>query len=131
KEAAQQAARNALLLLLSPELDSFPEGLGHSELPEISGDIRLLLTSAESEGVTGRVVENGGPSMTVTEASVIFRPATAEQRFLPEGPYWLGADRASWVAIQHGASATTGSLNILHLNSGRNESWSLPGRPGF
>ena len=131
KEAEQQAARNALLGLLSPESDSFPEGSGHSELPEISGDIRLRLAPAESAGVTGSAVENGGTSMTVTEASVIYRPATAEQRFLPEGPYWLGADRASWVAIQHGAAATSGSLNILHLDSGRNESWLLPGRPGF
>lgn len=37
----------------------------------------------------------------------------------------------SWVAIQHGADARVGSLNILDLNSGLNQSYSLPGRPGF
>jgi ribonuclease III len=131
KEAEQQAARNALLGLLSPELDGLPEGSGHSELPEVCGDIRLRLTPAGGGDTTFDTLENGEKSMFTTEASVILRPDGAEQRFLPEGPYWLGADRASWVAIQHGAEATTGSLNILHLDSGRNESWSLPGRPGF
>jgi sugar lactone lactonase YvrE len=43
----------------------------------------------------------------------------------------LGDGRFSWVAIQHGATATTGSLNIFDLNSSKNQRFDLPGRPGF
>jgi sugar lactone lactonase YvrE len=35
------------------------------------------------------------------------------------------------VAIQHGADATRGSLNLLEIDSGRNRSIELDGRPGF
>ncbi|WP_164101893.1 SMP-30/gluconolactonase/LRE family protein [Candidatus Laterigemmans baculatus] len=70
--------------------------------------------------------------MTVrTEATVLHRPSDAALRFLPEGPYPLGPSRISWVAIQHGADATSGSLNILDLASGENSNYPLPGRPGF
>ena len=62
---------------------------------------------------------------------LLFRPTSAELRFLPEGPYPLGGDRISWVAIQHGADAKIGSLNLLDLRTGKNVSYDLPGRPGF
>ncbi len=69
--------------------------------------------------------------MNTIEATVLHRPNTAELRFLPEGPYSLDDGRFSWVAIQHGASATEGSLNILDPTTGKSESGTLPGRPGF
>ena len=63
------------------------------------------------------------------------RPISFEQsdelRFLPEGPYALRDDEISWVAIQHGESATHGSLNQLNLATGVNQNFTLPGRPGF
>jgi sugar lactone lactonase YvrE len=37
----------------------------------------------------------------------------------------------SWVGIQHGADSTVGSINILNLNDGTNQTFDLPGRPGF
>jgi sugar lactone lactonase YvrE len=67
----------------------------------------------------------------VYEATLLFLPDTAEQRFLPEGPTALGDGRFSWVAIQHGASANHGSLNIFDLKTGQNQRFDLPGRPGF
>lgn len=69
--------------------------------------------------------------MLTTDCEVVFRPPSADLRFLPEGPYDLGDGRVSWVAIQHGADAEQGSLNILDLNSQENQSFLLPGRPGF
>lgn len=69
--------------------------------------------------------------MQVIDCEIAFRPPTADLRFLPEGPYDLGDGRVSWVAIQHGGDATTGSLNVLDLNTGANENFVLPGRPGF
>lgn len=62
---------------------------------------------------------------------VLFRPETEQLRFLPEGPYPNGNDRLSWVAIQHGADAKSGSLNLFDFTSGSNQSIDLPGRPGF
>jgi sugar lactone lactonase YvrE len=58
-------------------------------------------------------------------------PDSDALRFLPEGPFDLGESRFSWVAIQHGAAATAGSLNLYDLSSHLNESFDLPGRPGF
>jgi sugar lactone lactonase YvrE len=69
--------------------------------------------------------------MTVIEMSPLFLPDTPELRFLPEGPYWLGDSRFSWVAIQHGPVARRGSINVFDTASRRNESFELPGRPGF
>jgi len=69
--------------------------------------------------------------MPVFSTSILFRPETLEQRFLPEGPYPYGANKLSWVAIQHGADATHGSLNIFDPDAGTNESFELTGRPGF
>ena len=65
------------------------------------------------------------------EAKVFFRPPSDALRFLPEGPYRCADGRVSWVAIQHGLDAVVGSLNLLNLQSGANENFPLPGRPGF
>jgi len=62
---------------------------------------------------------------------VLFRPEAESLRFLPEGPYPNGDGRLSWVAIQHGANAKTGSLNLFDFATGSNRSIDLPGRPGF
>ncbi len=70
-------------------------------------------------------------SVPIIDAEVLFRPDSPEFRFLPEGPHSLGPGRFSWVAIQHGAQASAGSLNIYDMATGRNQSWLLPGRPGF
>lgn len=66
-----------------------------------------------------------------TIAQVLFRPPTTELRFLPEGPYALSPANISWVAIQHGPESQSGSLNLLDLTTGVNQSFTLPGRPGF
>ena len=63
--------------------------------------------------------------------SVLYRPETAEQRYLPEGPYSLGPNRLSWVSIQHGVAATCGAINVFDIRTGQNRSHTLPGRPGF
>lgn len=63
--------------------------------------------------------------------SVLYRPDSLEQRFLPEGPYPYGTDQLSWVAIQHGADATNGAINIFDFATGTNETFNLAGRPGF
>lgn len=70
-------------------------------------------------------------------AQRLYCPESAALRFLPEGPYpTLRSSEFSWVAIQHGAQATTGSLNLLTIGGAdhaetRNQSFELPGRPGF
>ncbi len=67
----------------------------------------------------------------IRQASPLSVPSSAELRFLPEGPYPLGDRKFSWVGIQHGLDATSGSLNIYDMKSGENQSYDLPGRPGF
>jgi sugar lactone lactonase YvrE len=62
---------------------------------------------------------------------VLFRPATSELRFLPEGPYPYGEGRLSWVSIQHGLQSTVGAINIFDFATGSNSTHELPGRPGF
>ncbi len=69
--------------------------------------------------------------MKITESTVHYRPEAAALRFLPEGPYSLSDGRVSWVGIQHGADAVVGSINILDLSTELNQSFTLPGRPGF
>ena len=66
-----------------------------------------------------------------TDAELLFLPATEALRFLPEGPTALGVGKFSWVAIQHGATGSCGSLNIFDIASGLHQSFELPGRPGF
>ena len=69
---------------------------------------------------------------TRTVARPFFRPATDELRFLPECPRQLrGTNLLAWVAIQHGADAVNGSLNLLDLGTMQNRTHPLPGRPGF
>jgi sugar lactone lactonase YvrE len=65
------------------------------------------------------------------DAQLLYVPPTPELRFLPEGPYPAGEGLLSWVAIQHGAEATSGSLNLLDLATRENRQYDLPGRPGF
>ena len=65
-----------------------------------------------------------------------YRPPTDELRYLPECPRLLrnlpgDAPVVGWVAIQHGPERTDGSLNLLDLETRRNTSIPLPGRPGF
>jgi sugar lactone lactonase YvrE len=64
-------------------------------------------------------------------ADVLFSPESSELRFLPEGPIGLDSGKCSWVAIQHGADATHGSLNVYDLSTGTNGCFPLAGRPGF
>jgi sugar lactone lactonase YvrE len=64
-------------------------------------------------------------------AELLFLPDNESLRFLPEGPYSLGNGKFSWVGIQHGASATQGSINVFDLKTRTNQSYELPGRPGF
>ena len=69
-------------------------------------------------------------------AEPFFDPATEALRFLPEGPRVLqshpgGGAKIGWVAIQHGPNLSEGSINVLDLASGRNQSFPLQGRPGF
>lgn len=66
-----------------------------------------------------------------TIADLLYLPGTAEAKFLPEGPTSLGPSLFSWVAIQHGAEGTVGSLNIFDVETKENRSFELPGRPGF
>jgi len=67
----------------------------------------------------------------------LFCPPHDWLRFLPEGPYPTHRNgEFSWVAIQHGPEATHGSLNLLNFSEPdthgiRNQSFDLPGRPGF
>jgi len=70
-------------------------------------------------------------SMQTILAEPLFDPADAGLKYLPEGPVSCDQGRISWVAIQHGAEASLGSLNELDLASGENRCWPLPGRPGF
>jgi len=76
-----------------------------------------------------------GPGQSATpeelDAQLLFQADDPALEFLPEGPYPCGHGRLSWVAIQHGESAVQGSLNVLDLETGRNVSHLLPGRPGF
>ena len=69
--------------------------------------------------------------MSVRQANLLLDPGSEALRFLPEGPYPVDSDRFSWVAIQHGAGVTDGSLNIYDFRTASNQSFDLPGRPGF
>jgi len=65
------------------------------------------------------------------QTEILLKNDDAALRFLPEGPYRNGESILSWVAIQHSAEATNGSLNFLDLDTGANTNHPLPGRPGF
>jgi len=65
------------------------------------------------------------------DADILYTPPSESLRFLPEGPYRCPDGRVSWVAIQHGPTEQVGSLNLLDVDRGTNQNFSLPGRPGF
>jgi sugar lactone lactonase YvrE len=65
-----------------------------------------------------------------TVASVWFRPPTADDGFLPEGPRAFGGGVA-WVNIQAGAEAVVGHLHTLSWDGTRHRRFGLPARPGF
>ena len=65
------------------------------------------------------------------QATPLDVPDTEALRFLPEGPYPIGDGRFSWVAIQFSSEARRGALNLYDLTSATNQSFDLPGRPGF
>lgn len=68
----------------------------------------------------------------VRVAEILLRPESAALRFLPEGPYpTTRTGELSWVGIQHGKESRIGSLNLLNLETRKNQSFELPGRPGF
>lgn len=68
----------------------------------------------------------------VFDATPLPVPETDALRFLPEGPIPLAKNGwLSWVGIQHGSEANQGSINLLDLNTNQNQSFGLPGRPGF
>ena len=69
--------------------------------------------------------------MIASQASLLYTPPEESLRFLPEGPYPIDQDRFSWVAIQHGPNAKTGSVNVYDFRTGVNHTYALPGRPGF
>jgi sugar lactone lactonase YvrE len=65
------------------------------------------------------------------DCEILYSPTSEELRFLPEGPYSCWHGKLSWVAIQHGADAAVGSVNLLDLATRKNTTFELPGRPGF
>src|SRR5579871_862820 len=69
-------------------------------------------------------------------AEPFFMPESEELRFLPEGPRVLQNYPGSglnlgWVAIQHAAGSSEGSINVLDLVSRTNTTFPVKGRPGF
>ncbi len=93
-------------------------------------------TSYSSEAVQHHPSDNLQPHqeaqpVNTCEATVLFQPESASLRFLPEGPYTISDQQVSWVGIQHGADSTCGSVNIFDLQRNTNQSFNLPGRPGF
>lgn len=66
-----------------------------------------------------------------TTCEVLFRPESDALKFLPEGPYAGSDGTLSWVGIQHGGESKVGSLNLLDPTAKNNQSFELPGRPGF
>lgn len=158
KEAEQHAARNAVLSLqrLESESKSLAVGCdsgtcetpsGENAAPPADGDIVMVqvVEHITTEIVISHSTETCDPhkcsqqnnvmkanaDVKTIEAEVLFRPESAALRFLPEGPYSLGQGRMSWVGIQHGADSTSGSINVLNLSDGTNQTFDLPGRPGF
>ncbi len=113
KEAEQKAAQIALSNLNAELLDAATAGSAES-----------------SQTLTGNAMTQP-PSIPTTQCSVFFRPDTDALRFLPEGPYTVDDGVVSWVGIQHGADARVGSVNLLNVATGQNQSFRLPGRPGF
>ncbi|MEY3174520.1 MAG: Ribonuclease 3 [Planctomycetota bacterium] len=118
KEAEQQAARNALSLLLGIPEENPPPNVTDTPSPPPASPA-CTTCSREPQ------------SVQTIDATVLFSPDSPHLRFLPEGPYALGPGRFSWVAIQHAADVPVGSINLFDIASRSNQSWTLPGRPGF
>lgn len=135
KEAEQQAARYALEVLLGMPDEAPAAAVTDAfffETAEATGHNSSLTSPPLAPSPSACLKESCSvPTVPTVDAQVLFRPDSPQLRFLPEGPYSLGPGRFSWVAIQHGADSTTGSINVFDMQSGRNESWPLPGRPGF
>jgi sugar lactone lactonase YvrE len=62
--------------------------------------------------------------------TVLHMPLQRALRWLPEGPTQISPGRVAWVAIQHG-NDRYGSVNVMDLSTGVNNSFPLHGRPGF
>src|SRR3954451_11971942 len=71
-----------------------------------------------------------GRSGMITIADVWFRPPTADDGFLPEGPRVLG-NGIGWVNIQAGAEAAYGHLHTRSWDGSGHRRHELPARPGF
>lgn len=69
--------------------------------------------------------------MELRSTELLYLPPSDALRFLPEGPYPMGGDKFSWVAIQHGPNANVGSIHVFDLNTKTDVAYELPGRPGF
>jgi len=69
--------------------------------------------------------------MELRSTELLYLPPSDALRFLPEGPYPMGGDSFSWVAIQHGPNAKVGSIHVFDLNTKTDVAYELPGRPGF
>lgn len=123
KEAEQQAARNAVLMLRRV-VDDFGND------PEESATSRNELANDPTD-LSSRFFIQEPDAMKSVSAEVLFKPDSEELRFLPEGPYLLPDGRVSWVGIQHGADSVMGSINILNPTTQINQRFDLPGRPGF
>ncbi|APZ92460.1 ribonuclease III [Fuerstiella marisgermanici] len=128
KEAEQKAAMHALEGISldggsTTTTASKPDSQGNTDVPESNSD--------SSNPPTNQSTTSTQANVPTTECRVLFQPPTDELRFLPEGPYSLPNGNISWVGIQHGSNSTVGSLNILDPASGTNQSFNLPGRPGF
>ncbi len=75
---------------------------------------------------------NSSTDPLVIDAAALPIPDTQSLNYLPEGPTPLTlASCLSWVGIQHGRDSRHGSINLLNLATGENQSFDLPGRPGF
>lgn len=94
---------------------------------------KWVLTHGSCQGrrIARQRSEEAELTMQTIETEVLYRPESASLKFLPEGPYSVSPEMLSWVAIQHGATAVTGSINLLNTADGRNRTFDLPGRPGF
>jgi sugar lactone lactonase YvrE len=89
----------------------------------------------------GAVSPHYGPNAIMKPHTFTARPffqsPNEQLRYLPEGPRVLQnapgrpGSFLGWVGIQHGPDATSGSINILNLDTGQNFTHDLPGRPGF
>jgi len=115
--------------------EAFGDGVGDfSSAAEIVSvqdlvSVEMVVTSSPPDSSLKSVQKES--VMKTIEMEILHRPESAALRFLPEGPYSLSDGRMSWVGIQHGADSTSGSINVLDLSSGTNQTFDLPGRPGF